>query len=71
MRGTLARLFPLLAVACALILSACGRDRLPEVIPARASAERAVVVIVDGSVKARIRQLRRRLATAEVRGDVQ
>ena len=28
-------------------------------------------VIVDGSVKARIRQLRRRLATAEVRGDVQ
>ncbi len=27
--------------------------------------------IVDGSVKARIRQLRRRLATAEVRGDVQ
>ena len=27
-------------------------------------------VIVDGSVKARIRQLRRRLATAEVRGDV-
>lgn len=26
-------------------------------------------VIVDGSVKARIRQLRRRLATAEVRGD--
>jgi F-type H+-transporting ATPase subunit delta len=28
-------------------------------------------VIVDGSVQARIRQLRRRLATAEVRGDVQ
>lgn len=28
-------------------------------------------VIVDGSVKARIRRLRRRLATAEVRGDVQ
>ena len=28
-------------------------------------------IIVDGSVKARIRQLRRRLATAEVRGDVQ
>ena len=28
-------------------------------------------VIVDGSVKARIRQLRRRLATVEVRGDVQ
>ena len=28
-------------------------------------------VIVDGSVKARIRQLRRRLATAEVRGDAQ
>ncbi|MCL2429714.1 MAG: ATP synthase F1 subunit delta [Alphaproteobacteria bacterium] len=28
-------------------------------------------VIVDGSVKTRIRQLRRRLATAEVRGDVQ
>ncbi len=28
-------------------------------------------VMVDGSVKARIRQLRRRLATAEVRGDVQ
>lgn len=28
-------------------------------------------VIVDGSVKGRIRQLRRRLATAEVRGDVQ
>ena len=27
-------------------------------------------IIVDGSVKARIRQLRRRLATAEVRGDV-
>jgi F-type H+-transporting ATPase subunit delta len=27
-------------------------------------------VIVDGSVKGRIRQLRRRLATAEVRGDV-
>lgn len=27
-------------------------------------------VIVDGSVKARIRQLRRKLATAEVRGDV-
>jgi F-type H+-transporting ATPase subunit delta len=27
-------------------------------------------VLVDGSVKARIRQLRRRLATAEVRGDV-
>ena len=27
-------------------------------------------VIVDGSVKARIRRLRRRLATAEVRGDV-
>ena len=27
--------------------------------------------IVDGSVKARISQLRRRLATAEVRGDVQ
>ena len=26
--------------------------------------------IVDGSVKARIRRLRRRLATAEVRGDV-
>jgi hypothetical protein len=48
MRGTLARLFPLLAVAWALCFSACGRDRLPEVIPARASAERAVVVIVDG-----------------------
>ncbi len=28
-------------------------------------------VMVDGSVKARIRQLRRKLATAEVRGDVQ
>jgi len=28
-------------------------------------------VIVDGSVQARIRQLRRRLATAELRGDVQ
>lgn len=28
-------------------------------------------VIVDGSVKARIRQLRRRLATAELRGDVE
>ena len=28
-------------------------------------------IIVDGSVKARIRQLRRKLATAEVRGDVQ
>ena len=28
-------------------------------------------VIVDGSVRARIRQLRRRLATAEVRGDVE
>ncbi len=28
-------------------------------------------VIVDGSVKARIHQLRRRLVTAEVRGDVQ
>jgi F-type H+-transporting ATPase subunit delta len=28
-------------------------------------------IIVDGSVKARIRQLRRRLATAEVRGDAQ
>jgi F-type H+-transporting ATPase subunit delta len=27
-------------------------------------------IIVDGSVKARIRQLRRKLATAEVRGDV-
>jgi F-type H+-transporting ATPase subunit delta len=27
-------------------------------------------IIVDGSVKARIRQLRRRLATVEVRGDV-
>jgi F-type H+-transporting ATPase subunit delta len=27
-------------------------------------------ILVDGSVKARIRQLRRRLATAEVRGDV-
>ncbi len=27
-------------------------------------------IIVDGSVQARIRQLRRRLATAEVRGDV-
>ena len=28
-------------------------------------------VIVDASVQARIRQLRRRLATAELRGDVQ
>ena len=28
-------------------------------------------VIVDGSVRSRIRQLRRRLATAEVRGDVE
>jgi len=28
-------------------------------------------VIVDGSVQARIRQLRRRLATAELRGDVE
>ncbi len=28
-------------------------------------------VIVDGSVRARIRQLRRRLATAELRGDVE
>jgi F-type H+-transporting ATPase subunit delta len=28
-------------------------------------------IIVDGSVQARIRQLRRRLATAEVRGDAQ
>ena len=28
-------------------------------------------VIVDGSVQARIRQLRRRLAAAEVRGDVE
>ena len=32
---------------------------------------RVGAVIVDGSVQARIRQLRRRLATAELRGDVQ
>ena len=28
-------------------------------------------VIIDGSVRSRIRQLRRRLATAELRGDVE
>jgi hypothetical protein len=35
-------------VLWALCVVACGRDRLPEVLPAKASAERAVVVLVDG-----------------------
>lgn len=38
----------LVCVLVVLALAACGRDRAPEVLPTRASAERAVVVIADG-----------------------